>query len=240
MKINSLNRILSMAIAMAICLSLCIPTFADYESEQSETTLESVVFSEEELEEIARTNSRIQNYMSTRVRLDSGDYARLPMSPIRQENGHFCGPATACMVAETLGLGTYTQKNMAKIIHTNDDGSSSQNICDGMNSLLSASGRSGRYQKTNMSLSNLSASILYSIQHSFPVIVNVKKMPQYEVEVGHFIAVNGFRFAFFGSSSTSKVFLCDPHPTYCGSYTYDMTQLERACSSAVGNFVRLG
>lgn len=43
----------------------------------------------------------------------------------------------------------------------------------------------------------------------------------------------------FGSSSTAQVYICDSHPEYCGSYIYTMAEMEKACNSAPGNFIRL-
>lgn len=223
--------LLSTLSALCIVLTMVTPAFA--------IGLESTDFTRDELNEISRTNHLIENYLSTRVTTRSSDRVVLPMTVIKQQNNYYCGPATACMVAKTLGLGTYTQSNMAAIIGTTTNGSSSSGITSGLNNLLSNAGRTGRYQTTNTAYSSLTNSITYSIQNGFPIIVNVKEMPLYTVGVGHFIAVNGYYVAFSGSSYTTNVYLCDPHPTYYGSYQYDMSVLVDACNSAVGNFCRL-
>lgn len=161
------------------------------------------------------------------------------MTAIKQQNNYYCGPATACMVAATLGLGSYTQSEMAKILGTTKKGSSSDQVAAGLNSLLENSTLSGRYKKTSTDYSNLSNSIVYSVNGGFPVVINVKVMPQYTVSVGHFIAANGYCSGFSGSTSISDVKICDPHPDYYGAYTYSMDTIVNACTSAVGNFCRL-
>ena len=65
---------------------------------------------QEELEHISECNALIEQQLA-RDNLTRAIYNNyLSMSVITQENGYYCGPATACMVAKTLGLGTYTQK----------------------------------------------------------------------------------------------------------------------------------
>lgn len=225
------KKYLSILCLLCMILSIASPAFA--------LGLERTDFTQDELNEINRTNQLIEDFLLTRVPTRSSDSRVLPMTVIQQEEDYYCGPATACMVAETLGLGSYTQCKMACILKTTEDGSSSDNIAIGLNELLEEAGKTGRYQKTSTTYSNLTDSILYSIQNGFPVVVNVKEMPEYEVSVGHFVAVNGYYVAFSGSSYTSDVFLCDPHPEYFGSYQYDMSVIVDACNSAVGNFCRL-
>ena len=167
--------LLSTLSALCIVLTMVTPAFA--------IGLESTDFTRDELNEISRTNHLIENYLSTRVTTRSSDRVVLPMTVIKQQNNYYCGPATACMVAKTLGLGTYTQSNMAAIIGTTTNGSSSSGITSGLNNLLSNAGRTGRYQTTNTAYSSLTNSITYSIQNGFPIIVNVKEMPLYTVGV---------------------------------------------------------
>ena len=63
---------------------------------------------QEELEHISECNALIEQQLA-RDNLTRAIYNNyLSMSVITQENGYYCGPATACMVAKTLGLGTYT------------------------------------------------------------------------------------------------------------------------------------
>lgn len=200
--------------------------------------LENVNFTQQELQDIARTNSIINNYIARLSLARSGSGKVLSMTVIQQENWFYCGPATAVMVAETLGLGTYTQKNMAKILGTTSDGSSSSNITTGLNSLLSKSSNYGRYQTTNVSKSNLSNSIVASINNDFPVVINVKDMPEYSVSVGHFIAAYGYVSGSSGSMSINNVYICDPHPDFFGTYTYPMQKIVDTCSSGSGNFCR--
>lgn len=225
------KKIPSILCIMCIILSLAAPAFA--------LGLESTDFTENALSEISHTNQLIEDFISTRTVTRSTDKKVLSMTVIKQENNYYCGPATACMCAKTLGLGTYSQKAMTDIIGTTNTGSSSDGITNGLNSLLSVAGKTGRYQKTNTANSNLPNSIIYSIQNGFPVVVNVKEMPQYTVSVGHFVAVNGYYSGFSGSSYINNAYLCDPHPTYYGSYEYDMSIVADACNSAVGNYCRL-
>lgn len=225
------KKYLSILCLLCMILSIASPALA--------LGLERTDFTQDELNEINRTNQLIEDFLLTRRATRSSDRRVLPMTAIQQEEDYYCGAATACMVAETLGLGSYTQDQMADILELTKDGTSSSTIAGKLNELLAESGKTGRYQKTDTKHSNLVDSILYSIQNGFPVVVNVKEMPEYEVSVGHFVAVNGYYVAFSGSSSTSDVFLCDPHMDYFGSYQYDMSVIVDACNSAVGNFCRL-
>lgn len=207
------------------------------------TGLENSIYTEEELQDIYNTNSKIEKNNLFSTRAVSGK--TLSMTVVKQENDYYCGPATACMVAQTLGLGSYTQSGMANILDTTTSGSSSANIAAGLNSLLSKAGRTERYQKTDTSLSSLENSIPYCIERGIPLVVNVKEMPKYTVGIGHFIALNGYSSGFSGSSSISKVTICDPHPNYYGTYTYDTSIIVNACKStkvdgqSKGNFCRL-
>ena len=92
---------------------------------------------QEELEHISECNALIEQQLA-RDNLTRAIYNNyLSMSVITQENGYYCGPATACMVAKTLGLGTYTQKEMASLLGTTTSGTSGAQICNTLNSLLS-------------------------------------------------------------------------------------------------------
>ena len=58
---------------------------------------------QEELEHISECNALIEQQLA-RDNLTRAIYNNyLSMSVITQENGYYCGPATACMVAKTLG-----------------------------------------------------------------------------------------------------------------------------------------
>ena len=160
------------------------------------------------------------------------------MTVIQQENGYYCGPATCCMVANTMGLGSYSQSQMASIIGTTRDGTSSSGIRSGMNSLFSQAGKSQRYQLTNTAYSSIASGIIYSINAGLPLILSVKQMPLY-TSSGHFITVCAYRSGFAGSSSVNEATICDPHPTYYGKYTYNISDLENACNSNAGNFLRI-
>ena len=84
---------------------------------------------QEELEHISECNALIEQQLA-RDNLTRAIYNNyLSMSVITQENGYYCGPATACMVAKTLGLGTYTQKEMASLLGTTTSGTSGAQIC---------------------------------------------------------------------------------------------------------------
>ena len=204
--------------------------------------LENSNYTAKELENIYETNASVEKPNFSTFAVNS---KILPMTVIEQQNLYYCGPASACMVAKTLGLGNYTQSSMAQILGTTTSGTSSAQIASGLNSLLSDAGRTERYQKTDTSLSSLENSIPYCIERNVPLIVNVKEMPDYSVSVGHFIAVNGYTGGSSGTSSVSKVTICDPHPDYCGSYTYDTSVIVTPCKSTKvggqnkGNFCRL-
>ncbi|WP_312636530.1 C39 family peptidase [Oscillibacter sp.] len=222
------KKMMSLALAVVMCLSLCVPAMA---------TLESTDFTSQELQNIDVTNQKIQNYMENRLTRRMIDQGSLPMTAIRQETSYNCGAATSCMVATTMGIGNYTQAEMGTIVGTTTDGTSSDGIRTGLNSLLSSKGRSERYEKVSTSNASLASSIIYSINDGVPVIMSVKQMPLYRSS-GHFITVCGYRSGFAGTSSVNEATICDCHPTYYGKYTYDISVLEAACNSNAGIFLR--
>ena len=154
-----------------------------------------------------------------------------------QENGYYCGPATACMVAKTLGLGTYTQKEMASLLGTTTSGTSGAQICNTLNSLLSKTSDTRRFQRVTISTAALETSVRSSLRNDFPLTLNVKEMPNYTSGSGHFIAVKGY---YFNTSTDFKtITICDPHPTYSGTYTYTLEEMETAVESSNGYYNRL-
>ncbi len=198
-------------------------------------------FTDEEIECIMENNETIDDYMSMKNLSKSSGGKILPMVPIRQKGESNCGPAVACMIAKTMGLGNYTEEEMATKIGTNSEtGSSSYQIKDALNKLLSEKGRSGRYEVTTTSMSNLVSSIIYSIDNDFPVVVNVKIMPEYTSRTGHFIAVNGYSWGMSGSNAETKIRYCDSHPSYSGAKTISAEEMLAACNSNGGTFTRLG
>lgn len=231
------NRIKkTLAVALTLGLMVNILGFANAASVGLETT----TYTPQEMQDIIATNQAISNFLDNRPQTRASDKKILPMTAIKQENNYFCGPATACMIAKTLGLGNYTQTEMKGILKTTTDGTSSDQMANGLNSLLQSAKMPGRYQKTDTGKSNFTNSIVYSINNGYPVIVNVKVMPGYSVTVGHFIAVNGYYVGFSGTSPIREdLYICDPHPSFYGSYTYTIDEIKTACNSAVGNFCRL-
>lgn len=223
------KKLMSLVLALVMCLSLCVPASA---------SLETTDFTTQELEEINITNKKIEDALAVQASPRMIDQGSLPMTAIKQENGYYCGPATCCMVANTMGLGSYSQSRMAGIIGTTRDGSSSSGILSGMNSLFSQAGKSQRYQLTNTRNSSLASGIIYSINAGLPLILSVKQMPLY-TSSGHFIAVCAYRSGFSGSSSVNEATICDSHPKYYGKYTYNISTLESACNSNAGNFLRI-
>lgn len=232
-----MKKFFALLLCILCLMSIAAPVYA--------TNLEDSHYTAEELQSIYETNSRMHN--GQRYASYPLGSKTLSMTVIQQSNNYYCGPATACMVAKTLGLGTYTQTRMASILGTTTSGTSSNQIATGLNSLLSAASRSERYQKTDTSLSDLGESIMNSIDNDAPVVVNVKEMPNYTVSVGHFIAVNGYSYGYVGTTATNTVSICDPHynSNYCGSFTYSLSVIEQACKSTQvddqnkGNFCRL-
>ena len=142
---------------------------------------------QEELEHISECNALIEQQLA-RDNLTRAIYNNyLSMSVITQENGYYCGPATACMVAKTLGLGTYTQKEMASLLGTTTSGTSGAQICNTLNSLLSKTSDTRRFQRVTISTAALETSVRSSLRNDFPLILNVKEMPNYTSGSGHFI-----------------------------------------------------
>lgn len=149
---------------------------------------------QEELEHISECNALIEQQLA-RDNLTRAIYNNyLSMSVITQENGYYCGPATACMVAKTLGLGTYTQKEMASLLGTTTSGTSGAQICNTLNSLLSKTSDTRRFQRVTISTAALETSVRSSLRNDFPLTLNVKEMPNYTSGSGHFIAVKGYYF----------------------------------------------
>ena len=192
---------------------------------------------QEELEHISECNALIGQQLA-RDNLTRAIYNNyLSMSVITQENGYYCGPATACMVAKTLGLGTYTQKEMASLLGTTTSGTSGAQICNTLNSLLSKTSDTRRFQRVTISTAALETSVRSSLRIDFPLTLNVKEMPNYTSGSGHFIAVKGY---YFNTSTDFKtITICDPHPTYSGTYTYTLEEMETAVESSNGYYNRL-
>ena len=235
--------------ALTLALTPNFTIAADLSSANS--SLETTNFSRAQLLQIVENDSLIEAYINETYKpifsadLDSNGSLRaivsktLTMSVVKQENSYYCGPASCVMSAATLGLGTYSQSTMAAKIGCTTSGSSSDGITSGMNKLLSEKSKAGRYEKTNVSISGLPGSILYSVDKNFPVIVNVKVMPNYTVGVGHFIAAKGYSLYYDVAVQVYTIYFNDPHPTYYGSYSIDGGVLTTACKSNAGNFVRL-
>lgn len=214
-----------------MCTSLCVPAFADEKTE----------FTAEELQEIFATNKKIDGLKYFQGVARAGDGVVLNMTPIRQINGSYCGPAACCMVTTTLGLGNYSQEQMAQLLGTTDNGSSSDTIAQVLSDLLKKNGISARYQVTKTDVSDLIASAVYSLEHGYPVVVNVKEMPNYTVSTGHFIVIHGYYAAAqAGSPGISNFYVCDSHPNYWGASVLPMQTIVNACNSSLGHkFVRL-
>ncbi len=227
---KNLKKTLSFILALVMCMSLCVPAFADGK----------MSFTAEELQEIVATNKKIDNFMHSQGITRAGDFCMLNMTVIRQENERYCGPAACCMVANTLNLENLTQEAMAGRLGTQNGGTSSDQIADTLNDLLKEKGRSDRYQLTKISESSLIDSALYSLANGYPVVVNVKEMPRYTVNVGHFIVIRGYYAAAHGDSGVSNFHICDPHYKYYGPYEYPMETIVNASKSSMyGKFVRL-
>ena len=90
------KKYLSILCLLCMILSIASPAFA--------LGLERTDFTQDELNEINRTNQLIEDFLLTRRATRSSDRRVLPMTAIQQEEDYYCGAATACMVAETLGL----------------------------------------------------------------------------------------------------------------------------------------
>ena len=61
-----------------------------------------------------------------------------------------------------------------------------------LSDLLKKNGISDKYQVTQTDVSDLIGSAVYSLEHGYPVVVNVKEMPNYVVSSGHFIVIHGY------------------------------------------------
>ena len=149
---------------------------------------------QEELEHISECNALIEQQLA-RDNLTRAIYNNyLSMSVITQENGYYCGPATACMDTR-------------------------------------------RFQRVTISTAALETSVRSSLRNDFPLTLNVKEMPNYTSGSGHFIAVKGY---YFNTSTDFKtITICDPHPTYSGTYTYTLEEMETAVESSNGYYNRL-
>ena len=228
---KSLKKIASLILALVMCMSLCVPAFAD----------EKIEFTAKELQEIFATNKKIDDFMCSQGITRAGDGVVLNMTPIRQINGSYCGPAACCMVTTTLGLGSYSQEQMAQLLGTTSEGSSSFMIATVLSDLLKKNGISDKYQVTQTDVSDLIGTAVYSLEHGYPVVVNVKEMPNYVVSSGHFIVIHGYYAAAqAGSSGISNFYVCDSHPTHWGASVFPMQAIVNGCNTSRGkNFVRL-
>jgi hypothetical protein len=214
-----------------------------------DASLEEKPFTAEELADIQNTNEAIEEYINSlynntvlRQSPNRGVYLEVP--EIKQDNGYYCGPASALMVAKYLKIvdASFTQTNMAKALGTTKDGSSSTNIVSTLNNQLSAAGKAGRYQVANTSVTNFNRSISYTLDKGYPMIMNVDKMPLYlESTGGHFIVIRGYTSENYQKKGVEYVTIndCYNDTRYFGKFTYSYKQIEDACNSNVGNYIRL-
>lgn len=177
----------------------------------------------------------------------------ISVTPVQQSKTYYCGVACAVMAAKALGLGTYSQDKMAKILNTSEtSGTSSSGIVNGLNGLLNSAGSSKRYQKK--SISNVIINdIVLSINNNVPVFASVKRLPYHTSTSGHFILIVGYYYTDTSgeiSSLSATTFaetrgrqihfnIIDPHydNQYFGRHVLTWTELYTACSSNNGNIV---
>lgn len=244
------KRTCALLAALVLLLSMMSTAFAAMNYTPVD---ESTPLSEEALQEILETNARIE--AEPYVYRPGAVQNSVSVRAVQQEEKYYCGPACAVMAARAIGLGTYSQDEMADLLGTTRKGTSSDNICAVLNQLLKEDGRSERYQLTNSNVSGLWSSIKDSIDNGFPLIVNVSEMPKYTVE-GHFIIVTGYYYydPTSGISLDSDderaasdetiidITYIDPHwdDSYYGRYTMSIDDLYTASqTSGAQKFLRL-
>ena len=227
-------KIKAACLSIVLCLALCCPAFAvDREM--------NVVFTPEVLATINEHNEKIDSYLSSKPSTRALSQRILRITPIEQQNGSYCGPACAKMAADYLGLrndngSKFTQYEMADIVNYGSNGTYSGDIADGMNDLLG----DDIYELVQTSNADLGSSLVYGIDHDYPMFINIKKLPNYSSPVasGHFILGVGYSIYTQGSNTTSEITYNDPRPGYAAQYKISFDEMVTACESKAGNFVR--
>lgn len=220
-------------------LSLLILSTAVFGLEvRSET---EVYYTPQETLEIEKANTFNENYIRT-LSPRIGGQRTLNISPIEQIDGTHCGPACAVMAANYLGLtdsngNNFTQRTIESVI--NYDGATyTGDIAIGMNRLLGEN----IYQLVNTQgipgapKAGMWSSIVTSINGGYPVFVSIKDLPNYDTPVayGHIILTVGYYY----TSTASRVTYNDSRQGYVGQHTITGAEMESACNTRNGNFVR--
>lgn len=229
------RKIFSLLFTAIIFISITVPSLATGSVVTVGNAIAEPPLTAEELLIIERANAYQESFITALKRSRGITNKYFVMSLVVQENGYYCGPASAVMAAQAIGLGKYTQTQMANKIGTTESGSSGAQIKDAMNKLLSDAKNSLRYTRTNLPSTDLDYAISYSCLGGLPPILNVKEMPSYYSNSGHFVAVRGFYY----NTDTNFQFVqvCDPHPDYYATIGMDYDEVYRAVESSNGYYL---
>lgn len=236
------HKCLAVLIAVALVLSVAPTALA------VDASLEEKPLTEDELAAIQSTNEAVEGYINSlyaETVLRKPLYKSVSLNVIleQQDNDHYCGPASAIMVARYLKIvnSDFDQPQMAKVIGITSDGSSSAGITNGLNNLLKQAGKTQQYQVASMDTADFNRSIMYTLDADYPMIFSVKKMPLYTSKSGHFIVIKGYKTDKSGDYIVEYVTINDCHwnDDYYGEHTYTYELMATACSSNGSKFIRL-
>jgi hypothetical protein len=209
-----------------------------YDETSREDKIPIEYLSEEYSNEVEKSNKNIKYLVDETLNSKGGYSGRLYTNAYYQNNGYYCGPASAQIIIKYKTGSYILQSTLASELGTTS--SSGTNVWT-LNTVLNNHVGNNKYQCVYSSNTILSESMIYSIQNNYPLVyyVKLKELKGYEnstSESGHYIVGNGVSIGAFGSTGTSTVNYFDPYNE--GQDQDEYINIKDAINARYGLYIR--
>ena len=196
------------------------------------------VLSKKNIEETEELSKSVEEYLENKITTKSSGGKTLSVSTIKQNNGHYCGPACIDMVMNYFGT-NYTQSYIAQQCGTNNSGTIVYKIRNFLNSKLNSS---HQYKYVYTSQIHFSQGLIYSIDKNRPVICHTKTndLSYYNGHISwHYILARGYYYGYNNSGGTYYVKLSDPNNNnaYYGRHIVTYSEINNAINGNAGLYI---
>lgn len=203
-------------LALSLMMSLFVRTVnVNAEETENESYVEINAGSEEdqiENEKILKEKEpELEMIESGKIPRGWGDSVRPALTPVKQQNSYYCGPATVKMIIHQINGSSSAQSTYAKNMGTN---STSGTIVANMTKELNARQTKFKYAHTLITSSSKVSQILYhSIGKNAPIVLhaNTRSLEMYNgTSLGHYVAAQTIARAGAEGTPLTHVTYVDP------------------------------
>lgn len=154
----------------------------------------------------------------------NGYFYNLDVSPFRQENSYYCGPATVKTVVDYINGRSESQSYYARRLGTDDKGTYIIDIAR----VLQEETPYEFSAKRSSSFSDWIRDVQFSLSRNVPLVIDIVARPSDNFKYttgGHFLAVSGVdaRYPDF------RVKISDVHYRFCGQFWHDAELIYNLC-----------